>query len=142
PDSINPDSFPAKLWWLVNSPRCRSVYWDTRGQELLIEEQLFVREVLGAGPAGEEAAGAANLFKTKRFTSIVRQLNLYGFHKLVKEPLARSGPISHPHHYHSPHFRRHRPDLVVHLKRLTRARKVKVKVKVAVSMELPGQLLP
>ncbi|NWI68563.1 HSF5 protein, partial [Todus mexicanus] len=136
PDSLNPEAFPAKLWLLVNSPRFGSIRWDARGQGLLIDEQPFVSEVLGMGPAGD--GGAGGLFKTKSFTSIIRQLNLYGFRKVVKElvvvprssagpgPYGDGSPTWYLHHYYSPHFCRGRPDLLVHLKRLTSAKKAKL----------------
>ncbi|NXG45753.1 HSF5 protein, partial [Psilopogon haemacephalus] len=127
PVSLNPEAFPAKLWRLVNSPRVRSVRWDARGQGLLIDEQLFVAEVL------EAAAGSGSLFKTKSFTSFIRQLNLYGFQKVSKGLVVAPRPLSEGgraagflHHFHSPHFCRHRPDLLVRLKRLTNTNKVKL----------------
>ncbi|XP_054250554.1 heat shock factor protein 5 [Indicator indicator] len=147
PVSINPETFPAKLWRLVNSPRFRSVHWDARGQGLLIDEQLFVSEVLDAGPSGDAAAGDGSLFKTKSFTSFIRQLNLYGFQKVSKGLVMAPGPVcraggdgggratSFLHHFHSPHFCRNRPDLLVHLKRLTSTNKMKL----AAGLELPGR---
>uniref|UniRef100_A0A7M4EKM9 Heat shock factor protein 5 n=1 Tax=Crocodylus porosus TaxID=8502 RepID=A0A7M4EKM9_CROPO len=118
---INPNNFPAKLWRLVNSPRFRSIRWDARGEGLLIDQPLFEAELLG-------------LFKTTNFTSFIRQLNLYGFRKVVLgppggsplAPPASASPAGPLHHFHSPHFRRDRPDLLVHLKRLTSANKAKL----------------
>ncbi|KAK2496656.1 hypothetical protein MC885_013252 [Smutsia gigantea] len=149
---INPNNFPAKLWRLVNSPRYRSIRWDSRGEGLLIDQPLFEAELLsppGAGAAGGvEGAGDAGaepeLFKTTNFTSFIRQLNLYGFRKVVlggpgapgPGPGSRGGgpagdgPL---HHFHSPHFRRDQPQLLVHLKRLTSANKAKL----AAGLEVP-----
>ncbi|NXK82296.1 HSF5 protein, partial [Amazona guildingii] len=124
--------FPGRLWQLVNSPRCGSVSWDARGEGLLIDQRLFERELLGAGPAGEGAELGAHLFKTRNFASFVRQLNLYGFRKLGPGPMqdppggdggSSAGPLLH---FHSPHFRRDRPELLVRLKRLTSANKAKL----------------
>ncbi|XP_065533199.1 heat shock factor protein 5-like [Lathamus discolor] len=143
PGAVNPSHFPAKLWQLVNSPRCGSVRWDARGEGLLIDRRLFERELLGAEPAGEGAALGAGLFKTRNFASFIRQLNLYGFRKLGPGP----GPLRDPAggdgggsagpllHFHSPHFRRDRPELLVRLKRLTRANKAKL----AAGPELPSR---
>uniref|UniRef100_A0A672UIG8 Cyclic nucleotide-binding domain-containing protein n=1 Tax=Strigops habroptila TaxID=2489341 RepID=A0A672UIG8_STRHB len=118
PGAVNPNHFPGKLWLLVNSPRCGSVRWDARGEGLLIDRQLFERELLGAGPAGDRAAVAADFFKTKNFPSFIRQLNL------------SAGALLH---FQSPHFRRDRPDLLVRLKRLTSANKAKL----AAGLEVP-----
>ncbi|XP_065503374.1 heat shock factor protein 5 [Caloenas nicobarica] len=144
PPSINPSNFPAKLWRLVNSPRFRSIRWDARGEGLLIDQPLFESELLGAGPgravgpAGDGAAGATDLFKTKNFTSFIRQLNLYGFRKVVAGPGAggSAGPL---HHFHSPHFRRDRPELLVQLKRLTSANKAKLAAGLEVTSRPPNR---
>ncbi|XP_065538655.1 heat shock factor protein 5-like [Lathamus discolor] len=145
PGAVNPSHFPAKLWQLVNSPRCGSVRWDARGEGLLIDQRLFERELLGAEPAGEGAALGADFFKTRNFASFIRQLNLYGFRKLGPGP--GPGPLQDPAggdggssagpllHFHSPHFRRDRPELLVRLKRLTRANKAKL----AAGPELPSR---
>ncbi|XP_030307396.1 heat shock factor protein 5-like [Calypte anna] len=145
PSPIDPHTFPAKLWRLVNSPRCGSVRWDARGEGLLIDQALFERELLGTGPclAAGPGGDSAEVFKTKNFSSLVRQLNLYGFRKVMAGPAgsgagsgagpgpkgdggaggSSSGPL---HHFHSPHFHRGRPDLLTQMKRLTRANRAKL----------------
>ncbi|NXE16847.1 HSF5 protein, partial [Lophotis ruficrista] len=151
PALINPNHFPGKLWKLVDSPSFRSISWDARGEGLLVNQPLFESELLGAGlgAAGEAAADAASMFKTKNFTSFIRQLNLYGFRKVVMGSLSSvaqglglragsghnngsEGPV---HHFHNPNFCRNRPDLLVNLKRLTSANKAKM----AAGAEVPSQ---
>ncbi|XP_040388459.1 heat shock factor protein 5 [Cygnus olor] len=163
PAPINPNNFPAKLWRLVNSPLFRSIRWDASGEGLLIDQPLFESELLGAGPGraagpgGDGAVGAGDLFKTTNFTSFIRQLNLYGFRKVVMGPAGGAagtgtgpGPGPGPggdgggsggplHHFHSPHFRRDRPDLLVHLKRLTSANKAKLAAGLEVTSRPPNR---
>ncbi|XP_076866790.1 heat shock factor protein 5 [Brachyhypopomus gauderio] len=43
---INPNNFPAKLWRLVNSPLKRSIRWDSRGDGIIIDQQMFEAELL------------------------------------------------------------------------------------------------
>ncbi|CAM9705320.1 unnamed protein product [Bubo scandiacus] len=133
PADINPNNFPAKLWRLVNSPRVQSICWDARGEGLIIDQPLFEREVLGTGPGSDGASGAAGLFKTKSFASLTRQFNLYGFRKLGETSSAAGGgsdggggspgPL---HRFYSPHFLRDHPNLLVRMKRLTKANKAKL----------------
>ncbi|NXE93149.1 HSF5 protein, partial [Menura novaehollandiae] len=149
PTAPRPCTFPVKLWLLVNSPRVLSVRWDARGEGLLIDQALFEQELLGAGPG---AAGEAEIFKTKNFGSIIRQLNLYGFHKLTVGPAgsavgSRPGPATPGgdtgspdgplHHFWNPHFRCDRPDLLVKIKRLTKANKEKLDAGLEVTSRLP-----
>ncbi|XP_065550978.1 heat shock factor protein 5 [Lathamus discolor] len=154
PGAADPSRFPGRLWQLASSPSCGSVRWDARGEGLLIDRRLFERELLGAGPAGGGAALGAGFFKTGNFASFVRQLNLYGFRKLRPGPLQRrpgadAGGSGEPLlHFHNPHFRRDRPDLLVHLKRLTSANKAKLAAGLQVpnrppqcSQRLPGTAL-
>ncbi|KAL2294435.1 hypothetical protein Nmel_008166 [Mimus melanotis] len=145
-------TFPMKLWLLVNSPCVDSVRWDARGEGLVIDQGLFEQELLGVGPS---AAGEEELFKTKNFGSIVRQLNLYGFHKLAASPTGSAvgsrprsamaggdtsyadGPL---HHFWNPHFRFDRPDLLVKIRRLTKANKEKLGAGLEVTSRLPDDL--
>ncbi|XP_017586856.1 PREDICTED: heat shock factor protein 5, partial [Corvus brachyrhynchos] len=126
PAGLDARTFPAKLWRLANSPRVRSVRWDTQGRGLLIDRALFEQELLsppGADGAGRERGAAVpDSFKATHFGSVVRQLNLYGFQKVLgcfgAAVPGDAGPIVH---FQNPNFRRDRPDLLLRIKRLTRA---------------------
>ncbi|KAJ7997372.1 hypothetical protein DPEC_G00228300 [Dallia pectoralis] len=126
---INPNNFPAKLWRLVNNPQNVSIRWDPRGEGLIIDQQLFEAELLSPQ---KQTFDTMNVFKTSNFTSFNRQLNLYGFRKVVHGPGAteqNDGPsptVGTQHHFHNPNFKRDRPELLVNLKRLTCKNKAKM----------------
>ncbi|NWT35454.1 HSF5 protein, partial [Cardinalis cardinalis] len=84
------------------------------------------RELLSPGDAyGAGAEGAGPLpdcFQSTHFGSFVRQLNLYSFHKVLgwvgsDEPGDAGGWL----HFRNPNFRPDRPNLLLCIKRLTRA---------------------
>ncbi|NWZ74413.1 HSF5 protein, partial [Acrocephalus arundinaceus] len=79
PAGLSARTFPAKLWRLVNSPRVRSVCWDSQARGLLIDHSLFQRELLSPGGA---QGPAPHTFRATQFRSFVRQLNRYGFRKV------------------------------------------------------------
>ncbi|XP_059327178.1 uncharacterized protein LOC132072705 [Ammospiza nelsoni] len=85
PAGLSARNFPAKLWRLVNSPRVRSVRWDSRAQGLLIDRSLLERELLSSGRAhrgrGHGPAPVPHTFRATQFLSFVRQLYRYGFRK-------------------------------------------------------------
>ncbi|NXU93891.1 HSF5 protein, partial [Xiphorhynchus elegans] len=147
PAGVSPGTFPARLWQLVNSPRVRSVRWDPRAQGLLVDRALFERELLSAGGAagagGDVAVAAPGAFKATNFGSFVRQLNLYGFHKTPA--LAGAGAAALPGsagpllHFCSPYFRRDRPELLVHIKRLTRANRERLAAGLEVRSRRPSR---
>lgn len=68
-------TFPEKLWYLVNEPKCDHIDWGPDGLSIVItDSQEFSKTVLN-NPS-------KTYFKTKNLTSFVRQLNLYGFRKV------------------------------------------------------------
>ncbi|NXI16712.1 HSF5 protein, partial [Irena cyanogastra] len=144
PAGLNASTFPAKLWRLANSPRVRSVRWDSQGQGLLIDRSLFERELLSPGHAhgrgGEGAGPGPDSFHATHFGSFVRQLNLYGFHKVVDwvgsaEPGDARGWLR----FRNPNFRRDRPDLLLRIKRLTRANRQRLAAGLEVRSRLPSR---
>ncbi|XP_019472439.1 heat shock transcription factor, X-linked-like [Meleagris gallopavo] len=71
-------SFPQKLWVLAESDQVKSIWWGHGGNCLVIEEQLFMVEVL-AKEAPVRAFGCTGM------KSFVRQLNRYGFTKVPRD---------------------------------------------------------
>ncbi|KAL2095069.1 hypothetical protein ACEWY4_009788 [Coilia grayii] len=141
---INPNNFPAKLWRLVNCPQHRSIRWDACGEGVMIDQQLAEAELLSPmKPNGE----ASDLFKTTNFTSFIRQLNLYGFRKVVLAPgnaersdekdFTRMEGIQH--HFHNPNFKKNHPELLVNLKRLTSTNKAKLEAGLEVNCRPPSR---
>lgn len=140
---INPNNFPAKLWRLVNSPKNHSIRWDTCGEGVIIDQQLFEAEFLSpVKPDGE----SSDLFKTTNFTSFIRQLNLYGFRKVVLAP-GNERPVERDlalmegiqHHFHNPNFKKDHPELLVNLKRLTSSNKAKLEAGLEVNCRPPSR---
>lgn len=137
PVNINPNNFPAKLWRLVSNPAIRSIFWDSQGEAIVINRQLFEREILSPIPPG---ADRLDTFKTKNFSSFVRQLNLYGFRKV--DPASRDSSLPSEHcstyyHFSNPNFKRSNPGLVTTLRRLTVENKAKLQAGLKVSCRPP-----
>lgn len=139
PVNINPNNFPAKLWRLVNNPGNRSIFWDSQGEAIVINRQLFEREILSPGPSNSDHV---DTFKTKNFSSFVRQLNLYGFRKV--DPASRDNSLPSEHcstyyHFSNPNFKRNNPGLVTTLRRLTVENKAKLQAGLKVSCRPPSR---
>jgi len=56
-------------------------------------------------------------FKHSHFSSFVRQLNMYGFHKVNKSPRRKVSPDSEIWEFRHTKFIRHRPDLLSDIER-------------------------
>ncbi|XP_072293375.1 uncharacterized protein [Eucyclogobius newberryi] len=122
PETMNPNHFPRKLWCMVNDPANIAIRWDITGEFIVIFQSLFEKLVLSQ--CGKDDESHFSYFKTTKFSSFFRQLNLYGFKKAEPLPLADSSdPI---HHFFNPNFRRDNPALLINLKRLTVDNKAKI----------------
>ncbi|XP_035581821.1 heat shock transcription factor, Y-linked-like [Zalophus californianus] len=115
-------TFPRKLWKIVESDQFKSIWWDEKGTFIVIDEELFKKEVL-------ERKVPFRIFATGSMKSLVRQLNLYGFSK-VRQSFQRSASLadflaeekevsvlSKLQYYHNPYFKRGCPHLLVRMKR-------------------------
>ncbi|XP_074902954.1 heat shock factor protein 2 isoform X2 [Buteo buteo] len=101
-------AFLSKLWALVGeAPSNQLITWSQNGQSFLVlDEQRFAKEIL------------PKYFKHNNMASFVRQLNMYGFRKVVHVEsgivkLERDGPVEFQH----PYFKQGREDLLEHIKR-------------------------
>ncbi|NXR78733.1 HSF5 protein, partial [Pycnonotus jocosus] len=144
PAGLNASTFPAKLWRLVNSPRVRSLRWDSQARGVLIDRSLFERELLSQSDAhsgaGEGAEAAPDSFQATHFGSFVRQLNLYGFQKVPGwVGAAVPGDAGSWLHFRNPNFRRDRPDLLLCIKRLTRANRQRLAAGLEVRSRQPSR---
>ncbi|XP_068121875.1 heat shock factor protein 5 [Hyperolius riggenbachi] len=141
---INRNNFPAKLWRLASDPLYKSIRWDLRGEGIIVDQQLFQSELLAQAKVSNEPH---YLFKTTNFASFVRQLNLYGFKKIILTPdeLDQSGGNlaggeSSLHHFYNFDFCRDCPKRLVNLKRLTSINKAKLSAGLKVTSRPPNRL--
>ena len=67
-------NFPQKLWKIVESDQFTSIWWDESGTSIVINEEVFKKEVL-------YRKAPFRIFDTDSMKSLVRQLKLYGFRK-------------------------------------------------------------
>ncbi|XP_039622285.1 heat shock factor protein 3-like [Polypterus senegalus] len=100
--------FICKLWALVEDPDTDDVIcWSPNGDNVkVVEEQRFTKEIL------------PRYFKHSNMSSFIRQLNMYGFRKVIK---LDSGGISHVTsstiEFHHPCFKRANPSLLENIRR-------------------------
>ncbi|NXH14644.1 HSF2 protein, partial [Bucco capensis] len=101
-------AFLSKLWALVSeAPHNQLITWSQNGQSFMVlDEQTFAKEIL------------PKYFKHNNMASFVRQLNMYGFRKVVHldsgiVKLERDGPVEFQH----PYFKQGREDLLERIKR-------------------------
>lgn len=99
---ISRRTFPFKLWNLINSGGEIGLQWTPDGNKIVIDRKVFTQNCLGAG----------GIFKTSKFLSITKQLNVYGFAQSFTEHRSSSHPM-----YVSPFFKRDHPDLLAQFSR-------------------------
>ncbi|KAH0507836.1 Heat shock factor protein 2 [Microtus ochrogaster] len=106
--SSNVPAFLSKLWTLVEETHTNEfITWSQNGQSFLVlDEQRFAKEIL------------PKYFKHNNMASFVRQLNMYGFRKvlhidsgIIKQE--RDGPVEFQH----PYFKQGQDDLLEKIKR-------------------------
>uniref|UniRef100_A0A8C9PEL2 HSF-type DNA-binding domain-containing protein n=1 Tax=Spermophilus dauricus TaxID=99837 RepID=A0A8C9PEL2_SPEDA len=106
--SSNVPAFLSKLWTLVEETHTNEfITWSQNGQSFLVlDEQRFAKEIL------------PKYFKHNNMASFVRQLNMYGFRKVVHIDSGivkqeRDGPVEFQH----PFFKQGQDDLLENIKK-------------------------
>ncbi|KAG2137667.1 HSF-type DNA-binding-domain-containing protein [Suillus cothurnatus] len=102
------NNFVTKLYQMINDAKSQHfITWTDLGTSFVVSNiGEFSRSILGSH------------FKHNNFSSFVRQLNMYGFHKINRTPRAqRTSTTSQTWEFSHPKFLRARPDLLDAIKR-------------------------
>ncbi|KAM4713696.1 heat shock factor protein 2 [Anableps anableps] len=106
--NLNVPAFLTKLWTLVEDVDTNElICWSQEGNSFLVlDEQRFAKEIL------------PKFFKHNNMASFIRQLNMYGFRKVMHIDTGvikqeRDGPIEFQH----PYFKQGQDDLLENIKR-------------------------
>ncbi|KAF8634518.1 hypothetical protein AX15_000850 [Amanita polypyramis BW_CC] len=102
-------AFLQKLYEMVNDPNNADlIRWSDAGESFFVlDHERFAREVLG------------RWFKHQNFSSFVRQLNMYGFHKIphLQQGVLRSDSDTEFWNFAHANFHRGQPDLLCLIQR-------------------------
>ncbi|KAG0242534.1 stress-responsive transcription factor hsf1 [Actinomortierella wolfii] len=100
----NVAAFLTKLYNMVSEPSSDNlIRWSPDGQSFIVANHVeFAKEVL------------PKFFKHNNFSSFVRQLNMYGFHKVphLQQGVLMPDSDSEQWEFSNPHFQRNQPDLL------------------------------
>jgi hypothetical protein len=102
-------AFLKKLYNIVNDPQSNDlIIWSETGNSFIIKKpQEFAKEIL------------PRFFKHNNLASFVRQLNLYGFHKIqhLQQGVLQPDEQSEQLEFNNTNFIYNQPDLLVHITR-------------------------
>ncbi|KAF5338036.1 hypothetical protein D9758_014269 [Tetrapyrgos nigripes] len=121
------NNFVTKLYQMINDPKSSHfITWTELGTSFVVSNVgEFSRSILGSH------------FKHNNFSSFVRQLNMYGFHKINRTPRAqRTSSDAQTWEFSHHKFLRGRPDLLDEIKRKALEPDPAIKHRV----ELPGEV--
>ncbi|EIN06203.1 hypothetical protein PUNSTDRAFT_91010 [Punctularia strigosozonata HHB-11173 SS5] len=121
------NNFVTKLYQMINDPKSANfIQWTDLGTSFVVSNVgEFSRSILGSH------------FKHNNFSSFVRQLNMYGFHKINRTPRAqRTSTDAQTWEFSHNKFLRGRPDLLDEIKRKALDPDPSIKQRV----ELPGEV--
>ncbi|KAI0047142.1 hypothetical protein FA95DRAFT_1492904 [Auriscalpium vulgare] len=124
---VGTNNFVTKLYQMINDPKsAHFIAWTELGTSFVVSNVgEFSRSILGSH------------FKHNNFSSFVRQLNMYGFHKINRTPRAqRTSTDAQTWEFSHHKFLRGRPDLLEEIKRKALEPDPSIKHRV----ELPGEV--
>ncbi|KAF9792162.1 hypothetical protein BJ322DRAFT_18106 [Thelephora terrestris] len=102
-------AFLQKLYQILNDEENSNVIsWTAEGDSFtVLDHERFAREVI------------AKWFKHNKWTSFVRQLNMYGFHKVqhLQQGVLKGDSEIETHQFEHPNFRRDNPDMLCLIQR-------------------------
>lgn len=125
--AVNIPAFLSKLWKIVNDPEIDKIIgWSADGRSFVIKDQAqFWYNILPV------------YYKHNNMSSFVRQLNMYGFHKIHSDGKEREHDELKFYH---PFFRKNQPSLMKNIKRkMTVSHRTPVKTELAETTPAEGQ---
>lgn len=125
------NNFVTKLYQMINDPKSTHfISWTELGSSFVVSSVgEFSRTILGSH------------FKHNNFSSFVRQLNMYGFHKINRTPRAqRTSTDAQTWEFSHHKFLRGRPDLLDEIKRKALEPDPAVRQRVELPAEVAHQL--
>uniref|UniRef100_A0A452FLQ6 HSF-type DNA-binding domain-containing protein n=1 Tax=Capra hircus TaxID=9925 RepID=A0A452FLQ6_CAPHI len=103
-------TFPRKLWNIVESDQFESIWWDETGTCIVINEELFKKEVL-------ERKDPFRIFETKSMKSFIRHVQRSASLPVFLEEENNISLLSKLQTYYNPNFKRGHPQLLVRMQR-------------------------
>ncbi|XP_037031825.1 heat shock factor protein isoform X2 [Bradysia coprophila] len=123
-------AFLAKLWRLVEDPDTNLIYWQSDGRSFIIQNQAqFARELLPQN------------YKHNNMASFIRQLNMYGFHKIASIDNGGLKFDKDEMEFSHPCFQRDNPYLLEHIKRKIATTKQAPEDKAAIKPEIVNKVM-
>ncbi|CDH53229.1 heat shock transcription factor [Lichtheimia corymbifera JMRC:FSU:9682] len=99
-------TFVYKLFQILAEEDEQLIKWGQNGTTFIARDSQDLREKV-----------FSKYFKHKSFESFVRQLNMYGFHKVNKQSRGQRGAENQIYEFKHPNFQRHRADLLDEIRR-------------------------
>ncbi|KAJ8923832.1 hypothetical protein NQ315_010414 [Exocentrus adspersus] len=106
-NTVNIPAFLGKLWKMVNDPATdHLICWSPAGNSFIIQNQAqFWYELLPL------------YYKHNNMSSFVRQLNMYGFHKMSTVENGTMDADKDENQFYHPFFQKDQPELLTNIKR-------------------------